>query len=828
MRRIWQEMMLGMRMIRKSPGFALVAVLTLALGIGANSAIFSVVNAVLLEPLPYKDPGKLAFVWTTMISQGVPTSGMAAPDFREMRDRNTVFSGMAAYNYSNFDLSSAGEEPSQLLGGVISPAMFSVLGVNPVLGRGFTPDEEQWGHNRVLLLSYALWQSRFGGESDVLGRRIHLDDADFTIVGVMPRAMPFFNDVPPVAFWVPLSYAPNDGMDSRANHYLNVVARLKPGVTLAQAQSEASRLASQIEKQYPENKGLGAKVESVRDNLVGDVSTALFVLLGAVAFVLLIACVNVANLMLARASAREQEFAVRRALGGNSRRLAGQLVLESLPIAFLGGVCGILLAMWGVSALTSLIPSSLPRFNPIAINPGVLLFTVVISLLAAVLSSLAPALHATKADIQDALREGGRSGNDSRARRRMRGFLVVSEIALAMLLLVGAGLLIKTFSALHRADPGFSPDHVLTMQVPLSPSDFPDGHEDQAIQFFNDLAQRIRTLPGVTSAGFTTTLPLGFGGGWGKNVDIQGHTPPTSLDQVPIVRFQLSTAGYFPAIGARLRAGRFFSDADNQKSPSVAIVNESFVKKFYPNENPIGKSIRMQPPLNLMPPGSALGRRVAPLRTIVGVIGDMKDEALARPSLATVFVPYAQHRNEGWDPDAMLAVNTTGDPLALAPGVRDQVRSLLPDQPLARIYTMDQLLDKSLSQTRFSALLLSIFAALAVLLAAIGIYGVMAYSVTQRTREIGIRVAIGARAADVLGLIFKQGAKLALAGVATGAVASAGLTRLMASLLYGVSPTDPLTFVVVAGGLIVVGLLACSIPALRAARVDPIVALRHQ
>jgi putative ABC transport system permease protein len=828
MRRVWQDLKFGSRMVRKNPAFTVVAVLTLALGIGANTAIFSVINAVLLEPLPYKDPGKLVFVWSTFITQGVPTSGSAPPDFRIWRDWNDVFSGTAAYYDSNFDFSAPGEEPSQLLGGVVSPNMFSLLGAHPILGREFTADEEVWGRHQVLLLSYTLWQSRFGGSRDVLGRSIHLDGQDYTIIGVMPRGMPFFKDVPRFDLWVPLSYAPKDDMNTRSNHYLNVVARLKRGVTLAQAQSEMSRIAAQIEKQFPENKGMGAKVEPVRENLVGDVQRALLVLLGAVAFVLLIACVNVANLMLSRASAREQEFAVRRAMGASPGRLLGQLLLESLPIALFGGIGGVLLAMWGVSALESLIPSSLPRFNPVSIDGRVLAFTVLISLLTALLFSLAPAFHAANADVQDSLREGGRSGNDSRARRRLRSFLVVSEIALAMLLLVGAGLLIKTFAALHRVDPGFSSSHVLTMEIPLSPAYFPDRHEDQANEFFASLTERVRALPGVSAAGFTTALPLGFGGSWGKDVTILGHAPPTSLEQVPIVQFQLSTAGYFPAIGARLREGRFFADTDNQKSPSVAIINESFAKRFYPNEDPIGKSIRMLPPLNLIPPGVSLGEHEAPVRTIVGVLADMKDSSLSEPPRPTVFAPYAQYHNEGWDPDPTLAVGAVGDPMAVLPAVRDQLRSILPDQPIAEIHTGDELLEKSVSQTRFSTLLLGIFAGLALILAAIGIYGVMVYSVVQRTHEMGIRVAIGARPADVLRLIFKQGAALALTGVTTGIVAAMGLTRLMASLLYGVSATDPLTFAAVAIILVFVALLACYIPAARAARVDPMIALRYE
>jgi putative ABC transport system permease protein len=828
MQGFWRDLRYGFRMLVKSPGFTAIAVITLALGIGANTAIFSVVNAVLLEPLPYKDAGKLVQVWSTMISQGVPISGASPPDFREWSRRNNSFTGMDAFYYGNFDLSSQGAEPSRLQGAAISPGMFSLLGVNPALGRGFLDDEAVWGHHRVVLLSDALWRAKFAADPGVLGRTIHLDGKDFSVVGVTPRGMPFFDDLPPVDLYVPMAYAPGDGMNTRGNHYLYVVARLKPGVTLGQAQSEMAQIDAQLEKEFPENKGLGAKVVSVRDQLVGDVRTTLLVLLGAVALVLLIACVNVANLMLARATARDQEFAVRVAMGASRTRLVCQLLLESLPIALLGGLGGMLLAVWGTSFLVSLIPSSLPRFNPIAVNGGVLAFTAGISLFTALLFGLAPALHAAKTDVQDSLREGGRSGNDGRGRRRLRSLLVISEVALAMLLLVGAGLLIKTFAALRHADPGFSPAHVLAVEIPLSPADFPAHHEDQAIQFFHDLEQRINSLPGVESSGATTSLPLG-GGGWGKFVDVQERTPPASLGQVPVVRFQLSTSGYFPAIGARLREGRFFTDADTQTSPAVAIINDSFAKRFYPGENPLGKQIRMLPPLALLPPGSAFSMGPpAPMRTIVGVINDMKDTSMKQPANETVFAPYAQYSGEGWNSDPVFAIRSTGDPLALTGLIRDQVRSLVPGQPVGEVASMDEVLGKSLSQARFGMLLLALFAGLALALAAIGIYGVVAYSVVQRIHEIGIRVALGARPADVMRLVLEQGAKLALAGLLAGIVAALGLTRLMASLLYGVQAADPATFVGVSFLLGLVTLLACYVPARRAMRVDPMVALRHE
>jgi putative ABC transport system permease protein len=824
---ILQAVRFGLRMLRKNPSFAAIAILTLALGIGANTAIFSVVNAVLLENLPYKDPGKLVFVWSTFISQGVPMSGSAAPDFREWRQRNHVFTGMAAGNTDTFNVSIANQEPARLDGANISPELFPLLGVNPVLGRNFLPEEEKWGQHRVVLLAYSLWQDKFGGDRNVLHRTLRLNGQEYAIVGVMPRGMPFFDDLPRANLFVPLSYAPDDNMNTRSNHYLVVVGRLRPGASAPQAQAEMTGVTAQLEKEFPENKGLGSKVIPVREQLVGTVRPALLVLLGAVGFVLLIACVNVANLMLARATARGQEFAVRSAMGATRFHVLTQLLAESLPIALLGGTGGVLLAIWGIRALESLIPSNLPRFNTIAVNGGVLLFTAAISLLTAMLFALAPALHAAKADIQDTLRESGRGGSDGRGRHRLRSILVVSEMALALLLLVGAGLLIKTFGALRHADAGFSPDHVLTMEIQVT-GDEGEGNENRTVQFFDDLSARAIALPGVLSSGSTTTLPLGVGMGWGKNLTVQGHVPPASLDQVPIVRFQLSTPGYLTAIGARLRDGRIFSPRDDQQAAAVAIVNETLVKRFFSNENPVGKSIRMIPPLDLLPAENREQAGRVPVRTIVGVIADMKDSTLNAPTDPTVFAPYAQYKNEGFDSAMHFVVRTAGDPTSVGPAVRDAVHALKPEQPIANVATMDDVVARSLSEARFSMVLLSIFAALALLLSAVGIYGVMAYVVAQRTREMGVRLAMGAQTADLLKLVLRQGGKLALAGVAIGITAAFVLTRWMASLLYGVSAADPATFTAVAAVLTAVALAACYVPARRATRVDPMTALRHQ
>ena len=823
-----QDTRFGLRMLWKNPGFTAVAVLTLALGIGANTAVFSIVDAVLLEPLPYKDPARLVHVATTF-KQGISISNTSPPDYRDWRDRNKVFTAMAAFTDGNLDAALPGEEPERLYGGVVTSNLFPLLGVNPILGRAFLPEEEQWGHDKVVILSYGLWKARFGGDQNVVGRSIHLQGLKYLIVGIMPGALPLVNFPTPVDLWVPLAYEPDDLLNKRANHYLDVIARMKPGVKIAQAQAEMSRITGQLETEFPENKGVSASVRPLRDRIVGGVRSGLLILLGAVSFVLLIACVNVANLMLARATSRGQEFAIRSALGASRRRLLAQSFMESLPLAFLGGVCALLLAAVGLKFLASLIPSNFPKLAPIALNTTVLFFTALISLLTTISFVLVQAIRPSEAAIEQKLREGRRSGNVGPARRGLQSYLVIAEVSLALLLLSGAGLLIKTLVMLGRINPGFSSDHLLTMLVPLSLTEFPYPRQDGAVQFYQELVARVDALPGVRDTALTTTLPLGVGSDMGKWIDIQSHAPPTSLDKVPIVQLQLSSPRYLPSIGVRLVEGRFFTDQDNQHAPSVAIINETFAWQFFPNEDPIGKTIRTLPPVSLLPPDIAVSNQLAPFRTIVGVIGDMRDGPwISHAILPTVYLPHFQYVNEAGVQNMILVVRTTGDPLALSASVRDLIRSLRPNQPVAEVATMEQHLGNSLSPERFSMLLFSIFAGLALVLSAVGIYGVMAYTVLQRTHEIGVRMALGAERGQILRLIVRQGANLGVVGIAIGLAAALGLTRLMRNLLYDVSPTDPLTFAGVAILLMAVALVACYIPARRATRVDPMVALRHE
>ena len=831
MQTLFQDLRYGARTLLKKPGFTLIAIITLGLGIGANTAIFSVVDAALLRPLPYPEAGRLVFLWSTMRSQGILASGSALPDYREWRDRNRTLEGLAGFYYGDFNLSTTGGEPERVQGAYITHNLFNVLKISPALGRLFTPEEDQFGRHRVVLLSHGLWVRSFGGDRAVVGREIKLGGESFTVAGVVPRGLPFFDNTPEVELWTPIAFAPGDAMDTRNNHFVDLVGRLKPGVTVEQAQDDSSAIARRMEEQFPSNKGLGASIVPMQEQLTGDSSKALYVLLGAVAFVLLVACVNVANLMLARAAARERELAIRASLGASRARIVRQMMVECLPLGLMGGALGVLLALWGIDLLEALLPASLPRYNEIGVNGRVLSFTSALALCATLLFGLLPALQAVKADVRASLSEGGRGGS---RQGRLRRLLVATEVALALVLLVGAGLMARSFVKLRQVDVGFTEHNVLTMRVPLPDAKYPfplsadDRRNPAGLAFYEQLLARVEALPGVKAATAGTILPLGAGMGWGKYLSVEGRTAPPSLDQVTIARFALISHDYFRTLGITVRQGRSFTARDKENSQPVAIVNEALRRRFFPNEDPVGKTIWMGPPEHLLPPDAQTPENRVPRRVIVGVVADVKGGSLNQPVSPLVYAPLHQHRLEGWANTLMLAVQTETAPETLAAAIRGQVRALDQDQPVTSIRSVGELLDRTLSEAKFNLLLLGLFAVVALVLAAIGVYGVMSYAVTQRTREIGVRMALGAQPRSVLRLVIGQGMTLVSVGVAIGVAAAWALTRLMATMLFEVRATDPATFALIALLLAGVAFVACWIPARRAAKVDPMVALRHE
>jgi putative ABC transport system permease protein len=846
MRTLWQDLRFGMRMLLKNHGFTSIAVVTLALGIGANTAIFSVVDAVLLRPLPYPEADRLVYLWSTLKSQGILNSGSSMPDYREWRDQNHTLEGLAGFFYADFNLSETGTDPERVVGASITYNLFHVLKVSPMLGRLFTPEENQFGRHRVVLLSNGLWRRSFGEDRTVVGREIKIGSESFTIAGVMPQWMPFFDNTRQVELWTPIAFAPGDANDTRGNHFVDLVGRLKPGFTIEQAQADASAIARRMAEQHFENKGIGASIAPVQEQLTGSSRNALYVLLGAVSFVLLVACVNVANLMLARAAAREREIAIRASLGASRMRIVRQMMVECLPLGLMGGILGVLLALWVIDLLRGVMPASLPRYNEIGVNSRVLLFTLALALFTVFLFGLLPALQTVKADVRAALSQGGRGGIRQGLLRRL---LVVAEVALALVLLAGAGLMVRSFVKLRQLDLGFTGRNVLTMRVPLPdakypfPSDNNDLKTPAGLSFFEQLLARIKALPGVKAVAAGTLLPIGAGSSPGKYFTIAGRPAP-SIDRVPIVNFALISDDYFRTLGISLRRGRSFTDQDKENSQPVAIINEQLARRFFPNEDPLGKTIWMGVPEELLPPdarsmlrgliqqhrpaGAPAPENLFVHRVVIGVAADVKGGSLNQPSYPIVYAPLQQHACEDWNNSMMLAVQADGAPESLAGAIREQVRALDKDQPVTGVRTLDQLVNRSLAEARFNFFLLSLFSIVGLTLAAIGIYGMISYAVAQRTHEIGIRLALGAQPGNVLLLVVRQGMELAVAGVALGVASAWALTRWMATMLFEVRPTDPLTFASIALLMLGVALMACYIPARRAAKVDPMVALKYE
>jgi putative ABC transport system permease protein len=806
-------------MLWKSPGLTAVAVLALALGVGANTAIFSVVNAVLLRPLPYKDPDRLVVLWGNNLKQGRGQLPVSFPNFLDWKNQNRVFEDMASYAYNQFVITGR-QEPERVRGVFVSTGFFPVLGVRPSLGRTSRPEEER---EYLAVLSHALWQRRFGSDPSIIGQVITLNGKGYTVIGVMPPDFQF----PPrdprfqptgtgAELWVTLSSlftpSPNlgDWIGSRSLRGNRVIGQLKPGVTIQQAQAEMDTIAGRLEQAYPDaNAGVGVTLVPLHEQLVGHIRAALLVFLGAVGFVLLIACANVANLLLARTATREKEMALRAALGASRLRLVRQLLTESTLLALLGGALGLLLALWGVDLLVHLDTGNIPRANEIGIDGRVLSFTLAISLLTGMIFGLAPALQASKLNLNETLKEGGRSSAGSWRGRRVRGLLVVSEIALTLVLLIGAGLMIKSFRRLLETPPGFNPQNVLTMQIQVS--SFQHSQPPQWVAFYRQVLERVAALPGVQSVGTCDSLPPRIFQR-GNSFAIEGHPSP-GPGQSPIAQLFTISPDYFRALNVPLLKGRYFTEADTAAAPGVAIINETIARRFFPNEDPVGRRLKLGNP-----------ESQSPRLTIVGVVGDVKYSGLDADTEAGLYIPYLQNPVPGM----YLMVRTASYPLSLAAAVRGQVLAVDKDQPVANIKTMEQVLAESVAQRRLNTLLLGLFAAVALSLAMVGIYGVVSYSVSQRTHEIGIRMALGAQTGDVLRLVVRQGLQPVLIGMAIGLTGALALTRLLSSLLYGVSATDPATFVVISLLLTAVALLACYIPARRATKVDPMIALRYE
>ena len=816
-----QDLRFGIRLLLKNPGFSAVAVLALALGIGANTAIFSVVDAVLFRPLPFDHPDRLVAVWEHDLTKGDDHDSVMAANYLDWRNRNQVFEEMSAHAGGSVNLTGLAE-PERIRAARVSAGLFPLLGVQPEIGRVFLPDEDQPGHQRVVVISNHLWKSRFGGDAEVIGQSITLNNQDYAVVGVMRAgfALPLNEDS---EIWTPLVFTA-DELTLRNSHYLKVLGRLKPGTSLGQASAEMATLAAQLEREYPKsNEGTGAAVFALHAEIVGDVKKPMLIFLGAVVFILLIACANVANLMLARAAARQREIAVRVALGASRWRLVRQMLIESVLLGLAGGAAGLLLALWGIEFLSvAARRMSVPRAGSIGLDGRVLLFTLAASIVTGLIFGSVPALQASKPDLNDALKEGGRSSGSLRG-SRTRSLLVVSEMALAFVLLAGAGLLINSFLKLRAVDPGLQPEKVLTMNITLPRQKY--TQPEQVIAFHRQLLEQVAAVPGIEYAGTVTALPYGGStNGFGYTIDSSEPGGQT----VSLVSQQASP-DFFRALGIPLVTGRAFNERDIDGAPAVIIVSDSLAKRYWPDQDPLGHRIKWG--------DKKFG---SPWMTVVGVVGDVRTRGLDTPPKPTIYLPHLQLG----EPIKMLAGMTLRDLMAddarsidlvvrsasgvsgLANAVRGAVWAVDANQPVTRVKTMEQVLADTMVAQRFSTSLLAIFAGIALALAAAGIYGVISYSVTQRTHEIGIRMALGAEQRDVLKLVVGQGMIPALIGLGLGVAGAIGLTRFMSSLLFKVSVTDPITFAVIGSLLLIVAMAACYLPARRAAKVDPMIALR--
>ena len=834
-----KDLRFAWRLLRRSPGFSAVVLLTLAVGIGANTVMFSVVNTVLLRPLPYGEADRLVSVQP--VDPARRPAFTAPPDYYAYRERTQTLDRIEAFYGAPYNLTGGGD-PERVPTLIVSSGFFDTLGVTFAAGRGFRLHEEQQGSHRVAVLSHALWQRRFSADPAIVGTPITLNGEPFIVVGVLPAGF-YYLGVNPQIF-VPMSFRPGDALNSHSNHFLRLFGRTRAGVTHTQAAAELSAVAGAIDVEQSLNPGTTVEVMSLRDALVGgDVRRALLVLLGAVGLVLLIACANLANLLLARAAVRQREIAVRLAIGASRARLVGQFLVEGLLLSLGGGALGLVLAYATADMLNAISPLVLPRAADIKVDPAVLAFTFIVAVTTGVLLGLAPAIHSVGADLGTGLKEGMRTTPDAGGRYRLRHTLIVVEVALSLVLLVGAGLLLKSMYRILHVPAGFEPDGVLTLQINLPARKYIDARQelqlsndayDRVAAFFSATVERVRALPGVTAVGAVNVLPLG-GDVWSKNLTLYDRPLPRDVSGLPSFQYRVVAGDYFRALGIPILSGRPFTDADGPRAPKVAIVSQELVRRHYPGQSPIGKVVSVNPPLEVLPRAiieearraGALPDGYEPDKfTIVGVAADVRYGGLEKAALPVVYVPYAQG-SEGTT-NMFLAVRTPGDPLALVPGVRAQVMSIDREQPIAAVQTMSDRVAASVAQRRLQTNVLSVFGAIAALLAAIGIYGVTSFTVTQRTREIGIRLALGAAKRDVTSLMLRQSGSMVALGLGAGLVIALPLTRLLRTLLFDVSATDAGVFAGIVAMLAITAGVATYLPARRAARLDPLLALRRE
>jgi putative ABC transport system permease protein len=808
MRTLLQDIKFGCRALAKNPGFTAVAVLALALGVGANSAIFSVVNATLLNPLPFPEEGQLLRLGEGVRGQGSPERGsFSYPDYKDVQQQTQTLAHVSAYLNSGSMLTDEGSEQERVYGADVPPEYFDVLGVKPELGRVFTAEEDR-PNSGVVVISHGLWQRRFGGRRDVIGRQLRMRSTPMTIIGVMPKGFEYPFRADRQDFWEPLNDRPTPDREQRDSHSYYVIARMKPGVSAEQANAELDTISRRLEQQYPDsNAAVLVAGASMHEELTRDVRPALLILLGAVGLVLLIACANVANLLLARAAGRQKEMAIRAALGASRWRVVRQLLVESLLLSLAGGAVGLLLALWGTDLLVAAGPADIPRVSQAGLDARVLAFTLIVSVATGIFFGLVPALQASRPDLTGALKEGSRGSTEGLRRNRFRSALVVAEVAVSLVLLIGAGLLMRSFVRLLQTDPGFDPARVVALDIPLGRQRYDTPEKQDA--FFAQLASRARALPNVEAAGVVSNLP--FGNSVDQlQLDIEGR-PPFPAGAKPLAHYTVVSPGYFETLKIPLRSGRMFDEHDDARSPNVTLVSESLARKFFAGENPVGRRITPD--------------EGKPTLEVVGVVADARRTSLASDAEPEFYVPFGQAAQRRMN---LVVRAGVGDPAALTSSLRGAVAELDREQLVWQTRSLDQLVSASVAGRRFNMTLLGLFAGVAMLLAALGLYGVMAYSVTRRTHEIGVRMALGARGSDVLRMVVGQGMRLALLGVAIGLAAAFAVTRVLASLLYGVTTTDPLTYAGLAALLASVAFLASYLPARRATKVDPMEALRYE